>query len=183
MAHVGAPIDRYVVLEHLSEGGMGAILCRQEARRRWLRDGGRAQAAAAGVHAARGVHRSVPARGEAVGDARSREHHPHDRSGDCGRRVLHRDGVPARRRSADPAAQGEAPRQAVHAEGRDLHLARGALGARIRALEARLRRQPSEADPSRRVAVERAAVVHRRRSSSPTSASRRRRRTRRCSTR
>ncbi len=25
MAHVGAPIDRYVVLEHLSEGGMGAI--------------------------------------------------------------------------------------------------------------------------------------------------------------
>ena len=31
---------------------------------------------------------------------------------------------------------------------RDLHLARGALGARVRTLQARLRRQPVEADPS-----------------------------------
>ena len=47
---------------------------------------------------------------------------------------------------------------------RDLHLARGPVGAGVpRTLEARLRRQPAQADPSRRVAVERAAVVHGRR--------------------
>ena len=61
--------------------------------------------------------------------------------------------------------QGEAARQAVLAGGRDLHLARGAVGARVRARQARLRRQPAQADPPRRVAVERPAVVRAARSS------------------